>query len=464
MPTDAAVLLMAQPSLRALHQLLWRRRSGKTTTEEGARRQWWAALQVIQEDLSAQLGEAPSAREGVWLAAPLPALHEPNLLQALQGWVWVPERFSPWVLNLPLLPGQATDEVDPWSPLTLQPDDGRDPFLVLVTRHLQLAISLRPVADQWALLVCFDGAAVFQALELLRRRLLQEDPRHGRRLRGVLEQLGPVTMTDNLGSERRFWSALACRLASMPPSLTVTASPVAPSPGGAGQDALEPNGTTTELEFLEALSHGIRTPLATIRVLSRVLSRRADLGEDVQRQLAQIDAECTAQIDRFGLIFHTAELRRQPKAQQLLSRTDLAGLVEQQHGRWQQQLEQYGLQLQLELEQNLPDVMSDPLLLAPVLAGVVERFGQGLRSGTTLHVILTRAGGKLRLQLRGDSQHGRDKPGETHLGAVLTWEPQTGRLHLSRSAIRQLFSSLGGRMAERGPQQLTLFFPLAQGL
>ena len=108
--------------------------------------------------------------------------------------------------------------------------------------------------------------------------------------------------------------------------------------------------------------------------------------------------------------------------------------------------------------------MSDPLLLAPVLAGVVERFGQGLRSGTTLHVVLTRAGGKLRLQLRGDSQDGRDKPGETNLGAVLTWEPETGRLHLSRSAIRQLFSSLGGRMAERGPQKLTLFFPLAQDL
>ncbi|MXZ83710.1 MAG: HAMP domain-containing histidine kinase [Synechococcus sp. SB0666_bin_14] len=456
---------MAQPSLRALHQLLWRHWSGETTTEEGARRQWWAALQVIQEDLSAQLGEAPSGREGVWLTAPLPALHEPNLLPALQGWVWMPERFSPWILNLPLLPGQATDEVDPWSPLTLQPDDGRDPFLVLVTRHLQLAISLRPVADQWALLVCFDGATVFQALELLRRRLLREDPGHGQRLRGVLEQLGPVTMTDNLGSERRFWSALACRLASMPPSLTVTASPVDPSSlEGPNQDAPEPSGTTMELEFLEALSHGIRTPLATIRVLSRVLSRRADLGEDVQRQLAQIDAECTVQIDRFGLIFHTAELQRQPKAQRLLSRTNLASLVEQQHSRWQQQLERYGLQLQLELERNLPDVMSDPLLVAPMLAGVVERFGQGLRSGTTLHVVLTRAGGKLRLQLRGDSQHSRDEPGETHLGAVLTWKPETGRLHLSRSAIRQLFSSLGGRMAERGPQQLTLFFPLAQGL
>ena len=459
MSPDRVIPLMAQPSLGVLHQLLWRDWSGETTTEESARRQWWAALQVIQEDLSAQLEDG-----GVWLAAPLPALYEPKLLQGLQGWVWVPERFSPWTLNLPLLPGQAidqaTDAVNPWFPLTLQPDDGHDPFLVLVTPRLQLAISLRKVAHRCQFLVRFDGAAVSQASELLVRRLSQEDPRHGMELHGVLERLGPGTPTDSLRSERRFWSALACRLAAMPPSLTVMTSPVVAAEGFPDQDG-QTNGTTTELEFLEALSHGIRTPLATIRVLSRVLRRRADLGKDVQRQLAQIDAECTAQIDRFGLIFHTAELHRQPKAQRLLSPTDLARLVEQQHKRWQQQLEHHGLQLQLELEQNLPDVMSDPLLLAPMLAGVVERFGQGLRSGTTLHVVLTRAGGKLRLQLRGDRQHSGDEPGETHLGAVLTWEPETGRLHLSRSAIRQLFSSLGGRMAERGAQQLTMFFPLA---
>lgn len=446
---------MAPPSLGELHQRLWQDRSGTTTPEENARRQWWAALQVVQEDFSAQLREG-----GAWLAAPLPALYEPNLLQALQGWVWVPERFSPWALNLPLLPGQAKAATSLWSRLTLQPEDGHDPFLVLVTRRLQLVISLRQVADQCEFLVRFDGAALSQALELLVQRLLQEDPRHGVGLRGVLAQLGPVTMTDNLGSERRFWSALACRLAAMPPSLTVMASPVV-SEGSPGRDGLDAGATSTELEFLEALSHGIRTPLATIRVLSRALRRRTDLGEDVQRQLAQIDAECTAQIDRFGLIFHTAELQRQPKAQRLLSRTDLARLVEQQHRQWQQQLEYYGIQVQLELKPTLPDIMSDPLLLTPMLAGVVERFAQGLRSGTTLRVILTRAGGKLRLQLRGDSQHGRNEPGETHLGAVLTWKPETGRLHLSRSAIRQLFNSLGGRMAERGPQQLTMFFPLA---
>ena len=40
-------------------------------------------------------------------------------------------------------------------------------------------------------------------------------------------------------------------------------------------------------------------------------------------RLRQIDAECSEQIDRFGLIFHAAELPRQP-ADAALARTDLA--------------------------------------------------------------------------------------------------------------------------------------------
>ena len=57
--------------------------------EDSARRQWWAALATLQEDLLAE-----SAQRGVWLAAPLPALYEPALLRGLAGWVWTPTRWS----------------------------------------------------------------------------------------------------------------------------------------------------------------------------------------------------------------------------------------------------------------------------------------------------------------------------------------------------------------------------------
>ena len=50
--------------------------------EDGVRRQWWAALATLQEDL---LAPGPKAEHGLWLAAPLPALYEPRLLRRLRS-------------------------------------------------------------------------------------------------------------------------------------------------------------------------------------------------------------------------------------------------------------------------------------------------------------------------------------------------------------------------------------------
>ena len=52
-----------------------------------ARRLWWGALEVLQTLLEGE----NRGTGGVWLAAPLPALYAPELLQRFQGWVWAPE-------------------------------------------------------------------------------------------------------------------------------------------------------------------------------------------------------------------------------------------------------------------------------------------------------------------------------------------------------------------------------------
>ena len=49
------------------------------------------------------------------------------------------------------------------------------------------------------------------------------------------------------------------------------------------------------------------------------------------------------------------------------------------------------------------------------------------------------------------------------VGPVLSWNPGTGSLQLSRQATQRLFHSLGGRLAERAGNDLTVFFPLAPG-
>jgi BRCT domain type II-containing protein len=46
------------------------------------------------------------------------------------------------------------------------------------------------------------------------------------------------------------------------------------------------------------------------------------------------------------------------------------------------------------------------------------------------------------------------------VGPVLSWNPTTGSLQLSRQATQRLFHRLGGRLTERNGSGLTVFFPV----
>jgi BRCT domain type II-containing protein len=46
------------------------------------------------------------------------------------------------------------------------------------------------------------------------------------------------------------------------------------------------------------------------------------------------------------------------------------------------------------------------------------------------------------------------------VGPVLSWNPATGSLQLSRQATQRLFEQLGGRLTERNGSGLTVFFPV----
>ena len=64
----------------------------------------------------------------------------------------------------------------------------------------------------------------------------------------------------------------------------------------------------TEAKLLRAISHEVRTPLATIRTLISSTLKKYKMDESMRNRLIQIDNECNEQIDRFGLIFNAAEL------------------------------------------------------------------------------------------------------------------------------------------------------------
>ena len=285
-------------SLEQLREQLAQGVPAGRSDDDSVRRQWWAALATLQEDFLLPCGAQP----GVWLAAPLPALYEPPLLQQLQGWVWAPAQLGDLLqVSSPLLPpgvNAGAVVTGGFQRLPLLEGDGTDPLLLVITPRLQVAMTLLGGPAQRRLVVRFDPPTLSAALSLLDERLQRSDQEQGQRLRQAIQALGPLQSDEQLA--QRFWPRLAERLAAMAPSLTLqplvhrSASP-SPSP-------------SSELALLEALTHEVRTPLATIRTLIRSLLRRSDLPELVRQRLRQIDGECSEQIDRFGLIFLAAEL------------------------------------------------------------------------------------------------------------------------------------------------------------
>ena len=453
---------MPQACLVELRQRLAQGLEPGRSDDDSVRRQWWAALAVLQDDLLMPLGP----QRGVWLAAPLPALYEPALLQQLQGWVWAPAALGDLLQgSAPLLPATAVaatalEAGGGFQRLPLEESDGTDPLLLVITPQLQVAMALVGEAQSRRLVVRFDPATLSAALTLLDQRLQRTDPAQAQQLRQAIQALGPLRSEEQLAQQ--FWPRLAERLAAMAPSLTLQPLVHRAGTGEAGAAAAP----SSELALLEALTHEVRTPLATIRTLIRSLLRRSDLPGLVRQRLQQIDGECTEQIDRFGLIFLAAELQRQPMAatEQPLARTDLAQLLRQLEPLWRQQLQRRSLALELAIAADLPPVLSDPARLETVLGGLVDRFSRGLPAGAVVALSLQPAGARLKLRLSAGAAglgEMQAEGGSERVGPVLSWNPGTGSLQLSRQATQRLFHSLGGRLAERSGNDLTVFFPVA---
>ena len=444
---------MTSPSFTDLRQRLARDVSQGRCDEIGVRRLWWAALETLQLELL-----NGGVERGIWLAAPLPALYEPDLLKHLQGWVWSPDQLDQLRPHATALPGRSssaeTDTLRGFQRLALREDDGDDPLLLVITPKLQVALALHGAPQKRQLLMRCDPATLSDVLLQLGRRLEQQSPAQADQLRKALESIG--SLQSNGEWSAHFWPRLAERLTGTAPGLMLQPiqaerPPEAPSNG--------------DLNLLEAITHEVRTPLATIRTLIRSLLRRKDLPEVALNRLRQIDVECSEQIDRFGLIFHAAELQREPNEANL-ARTDLSAILTTLAPSWTEQLDRRGIALGLDLTADLPAILSDSRRLEPMLGGLIDRSTRGLPPGSQLTLHLQAAGPRVKLQLQVEHP---DKtpatatgpaPQREEVGTVLSWDPNTGSLQLSQEATRQMMASLGGRYQPRRDRDITVFFPV----
>jgi nitrogen-specific signal transduction histidine kinase len=237
-----------------------------------------------------------------------------------------------------------------------------------------------------------------------------------------------------------------------------------------------PESRRADVELVQAFAHEIRTPLTTIRTITRLLLKRRDLPAKVINRLELIDHECTQQIDRMELLFRAAELETSASVKCVnsqLTAMSLEQVFKQSIPRWEQAALKRNLTLDVILPQQLPMVVSNPAMLDQVLTGLMENFTRSLPAGSRIQVQVIPAGDQLKLQLMPlpareitdkDSAPSCVPPIRKALGQLLIFQPETGTISLNLNVTKHLFQAIGGKLIVRERPRygevLTIFLPL----
>ena len=446
-------------TIKIIQDLLLKGLQTTHVDDETSRRMWWASLEVIQKEyLSHTFHDG-----GLWVASPLPVLTEKKFSTKLQGWLWSPEGFPYFQKdNAGFLPTDNSKNVKKDSKfiknykiLNLSPQDGYEPFLMILTPNFQCLLTIAGEKDKKTLLMRCDEKSLKTVIELVDLKLHQDNHEEGSNFRNAINNLGVLNINEEF--KKHFWPSLSIKLANLIPKLSVHNS----------IKNEDKTGQITEAKLLQAISHEVRTPLATIRTLISSTLRKYNMDESIRNRLTQIDNECNEQIDRFGLIFNAAELvssEISPSSQ--LARINLGELLYKLSPIWNKQLFRRGISLDIDIPDQLPEILSDSEKLELMLRGLIDTNTRGLREGSTLILELRPAGQKLKLQLKVKkldnlNKEISNKKNGSDIGPVLNWNPQTGSLQLSQIATQKLLESLGGHVTERRDTGLTVFFPIS---
>jgi len=292
--------MKSQITIKKIQELLIQGVQTIYVDDDTSRRMWWASLEVIQKDFLSKNYQ----KGGMWVASPLPAFNDKKLLNQLHGWLWSPEGF-PYFQNenAGFLPGNNSEKikkdfdlVSNYKVLNLTQEDGYEPFLMIITPNFQCVLSIVGEKDKKILLMKCDEESLKLSIELMHAKLNQENHEEGVKFRNAINNLGNLNINNQF--EKLFWPILSAKLANISPNHNIQNS--------VKND--EKNVQITEAKLLRAISHEVRTPLATIRTLISSTLKKYKMDESMKNRLIQIDNECNEQIDRFGLIFNAAEL------------------------------------------------------------------------------------------------------------------------------------------------------------
>lgn len=450
-----------------------------------AQGEWFSAIATLETLLLSSINPSPQNNptyEGLILSSPTPVLSHSRLLSCFYSGVFTPEILK----HRALMPSQQSSDGDQASPqntptklpLFLQdPLTGEQFCLVLTTKFALLMVLGEDDRGLPSFDFSFDPEAIQQSWMALRSRLVLTNHPQLSQLDILTEQFAPPTPDYKVVME--FSRQLLKNLPEpITPELRKVRSVetigdntkneqlqvISVPPQYNSKEQTHKQCCSPDVELLQALTHEIRTPLTTIRTMTRLLMKRAKLTPEMTKCLEVIDIECTEQINRMELIFRATEwgtTADKDKRVQLVP-ISVEQVFEQSIPRWKKQAQRRNVDLDVVLPKKLPQVVSEPAMLEQMLTGLMEKFTRTVPSGGDIRVEVTLAGNQLKLQFNSQSsyQHNPFKA----LGQLLMFQPDTGSLSLNLDVTKNLFEALGGKLIVRQrPHQgevLTVFLPL----
>ncbi len=468
-----------------------------------AERQWRVSLAATEHLLLNTLAAASKdTTQGLVLTAPAPLFSQPKLTQSLQTVTFTAKPFNPLALmpfQMPdAVPGlgcanaSVNEEIAPHEsvlPLLAADPLGAEQFCLVFTDKFTLVVVLATHKNgKKTFSFSFEPEVVQQAWRSLGARVMLANPEFFAHLDALVQQYSPVApdyrimiefsqllLQELTESEENRDSLLGTREEALEQGSRAAGEPgrrALPNPRCSISSPQSPN---PDVELLQAFAHEVRTPLTTIRTMTRLLLKRRDLDASVINRLKIIDHECTEQIDRMELLFKAAELETTASAKSSktqLTPMSLDQVLQQSIPRWEQAAHRRNLTLNVVLPQQLPTVVSNPMMLDQVLTGLIENFTRSLPPGSHIQVQVIPAGDQLKLQLSPqmgckDSSKAATPatpPIRKALGQLLMFQPETGTISLNMAATKHLFQAIGGKLIVRQRphygEVLTIFLPL----
>lgn len=452
----------------------------KLNTQSKAQREWQAAIASVEQLLSSTIdtsSDNPSSLQGLLLSAPTPITSQPSLVSNLQTGIFKVATCP----QMALMPCKGLGSQDNFTclpvielPLFINDPLAEEPFCLVFTPRFALAMVLGEDRQGFAKFhFSFDPELIQKVWLLLRSRLLFTRHHQLSYLDRLIEQFAPPIPDYRIVSQ--FTRCLLNHLAHLPtPNKQKTV--VKSEPEKVDQSRIKakislkkaPLPFYPEVELLQALTHEIRTPLTTIRTITRLLLKRAKLTPDIAKHLELIEQECTEQINRMELIFRATELgtTNTKKEKVRLIPISLAQIFEQSIAGWKKQAQRRNVDLDIILPQKLPQIVSDPAMLEQILTGLMEKFTRNLPRGGQVKVLVSTAGNQLKLQFCSECNYSHNQV--KYLGQLLMFQPETGSLSLNLNVTKNIFQALGGKLIVRQKPQkgevMTIFLPLGNSL